>query len=118
MNKCRKCGKEFEGNFCPECGEKVEPIVVFSEFETVGTDAVMTEPQMKAVQPEKRILLAFNYLGKVTKRFIYILISIFFLLGCTCCILVAKDLREISYVNEMPKIGYIVCAALCGIAFI
>ncbi len=22
MNKCKKCGTEFEGKFCPECGEK------------------------------------------------------------------------------------------------
>ncbi len=22
MNKCPKCGTEFEGNFCPECGTK------------------------------------------------------------------------------------------------
>ena len=24
MNKCSKCGTEFEGNFCPECGTKYE----------------------------------------------------------------------------------------------
>lgn len=23
MNKCINCGTEFEGNFCPECGESV-----------------------------------------------------------------------------------------------
>ena len=27
MHKCTKCGTEFEGKFCPECGTKwVEPV--------------------------------------------------------------------------------------------
>ena len=26
MNTCNKCGNQFEGNFCPNCGVKYEPI--------------------------------------------------------------------------------------------
>ena len=49
MNKCRNCGKEFEGKFCPECGVQVK-LVVFDDFEVGEIKEVAEERQPTAVQ--------------------------------------------------------------------
>ena len=55
MNKCRNCGKEFEGKFCPECGEKaVQPL--FEEFVKNPEAEVTTENQqldLKSLEKKK-----------------------------------------------------------------
>ena len=66
--KCNKCGTEFEGNFCPNCGEKAESTAHTSEHINVTVSAgsvpipdykKITDPAIVVVpadKPEKSIL--------------------------------------------------------------
>ena len=128
MNKCRNCGKEFEGKFCPECGLKIKQIV-FDEFE-VGQIAEVAERNQKDTEKktDKKMQLAFNFVSKFTKRFFIIFLSSILFFCLTCYVLIAKDARSTFGIHsdetsgfgvtiEQTRDAYIGTAAICGIIF-
>lgn len=56
--KCQKCGTEFEGAFCPNCGEKAVPIPLESQSMSLATATIQ---QKKSVFPV--LLLVINLLA-------------------------------------------------------
>ncbi len=128
MNKCRNCGKEFEGKFCPDCGLKIKQIV-FDEFE-VGQIAEVAERNQKDTEKktDKKMQLAFNFVSKFTKRFFIIFLSSILFFCLTCYVLIAKDARSTFGIHsdetsgfgvtiEQTRDAYIGTAAICGIIF-
>lgn len=57
--KCQKCGTEFEGAFCPSCGEKAIPAPFASQPAPASSQAVVQ--QKKSVLPV--VLLILNLLA-------------------------------------------------------
>lgn len=56
--KCQKCGIEFEGAFCPSCGEKAVPVPLENQSMPLATATVQ---QKKSVFPI--VLLVINLLA-------------------------------------------------------
>lgn len=118
MNKCRNCGKEFEGKFCPDCGVQVK-LVVFDDFEVGEIKEVAEERQPTAVQINSSIKpFKFSFISKITMRFIRLMSIAFFLLCLTCYTLIAKNSRNSLYKESIGKDGYIAISAVLGLAFL
>lgn len=118
MNKCRNCGKEFEGKFCPECGVQVK-LVVFDDFEVGEIKEVAEERQSTAVQINSSIKpFKFNLISKITMRFLQLMSITFFLLCLTCYTLISKNSRDSLYKESIGKEGYIAISAVLGVAFL
>lgn len=118
MNKCRNCGKEFEGKFCPECGVQVK-LVVFDEFEVGEIKEVAEERQPTAVQINSPIKpFKFSFISKITMRFLQLMSIAFFLLCLTCYTLISKNSRETLFKESIGKEGYIAISAVLGVAFL
>ena len=116
MNKCKKCGNEFEGKFCPECGEKVTPFVVFDEFE-VGEVADVATSEPLAPQPQNaKTPFKFAYLTKISTRFIAFSMAAIVLLFVFFASLILKESREFMIFSSQTQ--YKVITSVCGVGSI
>lgn len=122
MNKCRNCGKEFEGKFCPECGEKaVQPL--FEEFVTNPEAEVTTENQQFDLKSlDKKKLFEFNYISRITSRFLSFLLGALVLFFIIIIILLTITSRNIFVtINDIEDVltpkPFIVVASVLGVIF-
>ncbi len=105
MNKCRNCGKEFEGKFCPDCGEKaVQPL--FEEFVTNPEAEVTTENQQFDLKSlDKKKLFEFNYISRITSRFLSFLLGALVLFFIIIIILLTITSRNIFVtINDIEDV--------------
>lgn len=58
MNKCQKCGTEFDANFCPNCGSPAQPVnssqTQSAESQSVGWNQVPNQPEQPEAPKKKK----------------------------------------------------------------
>lgn len=62
MNVCKECGNQFEGNYCPNCGTKYEPITQQMHSNQIGMFIICnncnsTNVHMQAKKSKNNVLL-------------------------------------------------------------
>lgn len=95
MNKCKKCGKEFEGKFCPECGEKaVQPV-----FEELGAEpqaeASTAAQQFDLKSLGKKKLFQLRFVSNFTERISGYLLLAIILIEFAAFVLVSAVSRNV-----------------------
>lgn len=142
MNKCRNCGKEFEGKFCPECGVQVK-LVVFDDFETeFNEEVIKTDKDVAEKVPadtvemaienqtvnlkslSKKKLFEFHFISKISGQFLSFLVSAILLFCGTVYTLCIKSSRGVFVMNSdnteeiITAIPFIIVAAVLGVGCI
>lgn len=124
MNKCRNCGKEFEGKFCPDCGEKVLQPIFEEEFATNPQAEATAEGQhfdLKSLGKKK--LLQLRFVSNLTERIYGILLFAIVLFYFTVLVLLSITVRNGTMsINDKEIITtakpYIIIASVLGSACI
>ena len=97
---CKKCGTEFEGNFCSKCGEKATTKCKKCGAEYIGD--FCTNCGTKNIQPKKLLGFRSNKAWKKVLSIIYLVFTGLAILGSVTTITSISD-----FVTTLSMIVYI-----------
>ena len=121
MNKCFKCGAEFQGNFCPQCGAKFETTKTCPQCNTqldgqtrfcnnCGYNFVEDKP-VKQSKPKKQVGKAVKNFAQKSKAWLVahktlaIIVAAVILVGIVLAIVLPLTVGNIFRANKVAKIN-------------
>lgn len=104
--KCRKCGNEFQGNFCPNCGEKAEIENGANEREaeqkiSIDNNPVSEEKKYPKQQGHNKIINNIDLILEVL--FTIVITVLLFHYQCSVLLIVGLWLVEFAYIVLWKK---------------